>query len=87
MSLDEIAERRNIQSSTVVAHLAYLYETGEEVPLFDFVSKTEIQQILKARSYLENPSSMKTLFDYFDGKLSYDKIKLAMAWGRKNGVS
>lgn len=87
LSLDEIAERRNIQSSTVVAHLAYLYETGEEVPLFDFVSKTEIQQILKARSYLENPSSMKTLYDYFDGKLSYDKIKLAMAWSRKNGVS
>ena len=23
---------------------------------------------------------------YFDGKMSYDKIKLAMAWGRKNGV-
>ncbi|AEE53866.1 DNA helicase RecQ [Haliscomenobacter hydrossis] len=85
LSLEAIAEKRGIETSTVLAHLAYLYETGEEVPLFQFVSKVEIQQILKARGYLENPSSLKTLYDYFDGKMSYDKIKLAMAWGRKNG--
>jgi ATP-dependent DNA helicase RecQ len=83
MSVEEIAEKRGVAPGTIMSHLAYLHEVGENVPIQKFVSSEEIKKILAAKPYLEQPNSLKGLYDYFDGNMSYDKIRLALAEERR----
>ncbi len=80
LTIDQIAERRSLDRTTVYAHLALLYERGEAVPLQQFIRKEELRTVLDALRYLEQPYRMKSIHEYLDGRLGYDKIRLAMAY-------
>ncbi|MNY63458.1 hypothetical protein D3C86_2004220 [compost metagenome] len=45
-----------------------------------FVSDDEISKIEKAYTELENPNALKPYFDYFEEKMSYDKIRFGLAF-------
>ena len=55
----------------------------------DFVSDTEILLIKNSQVELEYPTTLKPYFDYLEEKISYDKIRLALAYleKEKNKVS
>ena len=85
ISVEEIAERRNISQTTVISHLAKLYVDGYNLDLSQFVSEEEIEKIRNAQLKLENPNALKPYFDYFEEKISYDKIRFGLAFiERKN---
>ncbi|SEO27228.1 ATP-dependent DNA helicase RecQ [Flavobacterium sp. CF108] len=80
LSIEEIAGQRNLGETTIVSHLAKLYVDGNDFDLSQFVSNKEIIEIEKAQLELENPSALRPYFEYFEEKMSYDKIRFGLAF-------
>ena len=78
-SVEEIAQKRKLGLSTIMSHLAKLYVDGAEIDLDSFISKEEVSQIAEAQVKLESPNALKPYFDYFEEKIDYGKIRLALA--------
>lgn len=88
LSIEEIAGTRNLGETTIVSHLAKLYIDGNDFDLSQFVSAEEIAEIGKAQIELENPNALRPYYDYFEEKMSYDKIRFGLAFiERKNNNS
>ncbi len=77
---EQIAEKRNIQPTTIYSHLAHLYKKGENIQLGRYVSKQEMQQVLDLMRGMEAPFSAKELYGKLDETLEYHKIRLAIAY-------
>lgn len=80
LSIEEIAGQRNLGETTIVSHLAKLYVDGNDFDLNQFVSDKEIIEIQKAQLELENPSALRPYYEYFEEKMSYDKIRFGLAF-------
>ncbi|SDH15034.1 ATP-dependent DNA helicase RecQ [Flavobacterium omnivorum] len=78
-SVEAIAQKRKLGLSTIMSHLAKLYFDGADIDLDSFISKEEVTQIAEARIKLESPNTLKPYFDYFEEKIDYGKIRLALA--------
>lgn len=76
---DEISARREISPQTVFSHLAYLYLRGNIDNLDEFVSAKETEEVKKALQIIGETTAMKPIFEYLNGSISYQKIRLAMA--------
>lgn len=79
LSVEEISQMRKLGLSTIMSHLAKLYIDGAAIDLNPFISKEEVSQIAEARIKLESPNALKPYFDYFEEKIDYGKIRLALA--------
>ena len=79
LTVAEIAQTRKLGLSTIMSHLAKLYVDGAEIDLDSFISKEEVSQIAEAQIKLESPNALKPYFDYFEEKIDYGKIRLALA--------
>ena len=79
LTVEEIAQKRKLGLSTIMSHLAKLYVDGAEIDLDSFISKEEVSQIADAQIKLESPNTLKPYFDYFEEKIDYGKIRLALA--------
>lgn len=79
LSVEEIAQKRKLGLSTIMSHLAKLYVDGADIDLDSFISKEEVIQIGEAQIILESPNTLKPYFDYFEEKIDYGKIRLALA--------
>ena len=79
LTVEEIAQKRKLGLSTIMSHLAKLYVDGAEIDLDSFISKEEVSQIAEAQIKLESPNALKPYFDYFEEKIDYGKIRLALA--------
>lgn len=80
LSIEEIAGQRNLGETTIVSHLAKLYVDGNDFDLSQFVSDKEIIEIEKAQLELENPGALRPYYEYFEEKMSYDKIRFGLAF-------
>lgn len=78
LSLEEIAEARNLTISTIYNHLMRLHEEGMEVDFYQFIQPVEVDQINAATSKLEEPEKLKSYFDHFKEDIPYWKIRLAL---------
>ena len=78
LSPSQIASKRGITEDTVYTHLIKINELGTPVDLHQFIESTEILKIQRAKKILETPESLKTYFEYFEHKIPYYKIKLAL---------
>ena len=79
LSVEAIAEKRNLGLSTIMSHLAKLYLDGVSIDLQAFVSDDEVSQIAEAKIKLESPAALKPYFEYFEEQMGYGKIRLALA--------
>ena len=79
LSVEEISQKRKLGLSTIMSHLAKLYVDGAAIDLNQFISKEEVSQIAEAQIKLESPNALKPYFDYFEEKIDYGKIRLALA--------
>ncbi|RMD69734.1 MAG: hypothetical protein D6818_09975 [Bacteroidetes bacterium] len=80
LTIEEMARARNLATSTIVTHLAKLYEEGRKVDLRRFVSRSEMQRVLEVLRTIEPPWRIREIHEALGGEIDYDKIKLAMAW-------
>ncbi|TRX42816.1 DNA helicase RecQ [Flavobacterium restrictum] len=79
ISVEEISKQRALGISTIMSHLAKLYLDGVAIDLAPFISKEEIAQIAQAKEKLESPTALKPYFEFFEEKMPYEKIRLALA--------
>ncbi|MFV5703420.1 DNA helicase RecQ [Flavobacterium sp. XS2P12] len=79
LSVEEISQKRKLGLSTIMSHLAKLYVDGVAIDLSPFISKEEVSQIAEAQIKLASPNTLKPYFDYFEEKMDYGKIRLALA--------
>lgn len=84
MTLEEIATFRDIGVDTLITHIEKLVDQGEAVTLDKVLpKKTLLQKISKAFDELDT-TKLTPIFDYLDGKVSYNEIKLVRAYRALN---
>ncbi|MDX2249569.1 MAG: DNA helicase RecQ [Bacteroidia bacterium] len=78
MNVEEIATKRNLNPSTILSHLGYLYSEGEDIDIYQYISIEEIDQVKKAAKIIGSTQVMKPIFDHLNGEIPYSKIRLAI---------
>ena len=78
-SVQDIAESRNLSPLTVFSHLAAMYERGELLDIRQWVSAEETDLIQGTLPLFEEPYPLKDIFEYFQGRFAYEKIRLSIA--------
>jgi len=79
LSIDEISEKRNLKATTIFSHIAKLYTEGKAIDIYEFVSKSEVEEVKKAKEALNTPDGLKVYFEHFNEQLDYFKIRLALS--------
>ena len=83
LSVEEIAKKRALNPVTIYSHIAYLFEKGEPIDLFQYFTQSEYEQIAAAIEAMKPPFQMKDIFDYLKETIPYHKIRLAFAYHAK----
>ncbi|HEY9873954.1 MAG TPA: RecQ family ATP-dependent DNA helicase, partial [Candidatus Obscuribacterales bacterium] len=78
LNADEIAQKRNLQSSTIMGHLAQLIEMNQSVELDSLVSPERQPAILQAIEAV-GAGSIKTIYEYLQQSYNYGEIRLVIA--------
>ena len=77
--INQIAEKRNLKPQTIYGHLAELYEQGYDIDILQFISKSDLKTIIEELKTNGIPKQIKTLYQKFNEKFEYHKLKLAIA--------
>lgn len=82
LSVEQIAIKRNLTIGTIYSHFERLYRNRQIDSLASFIaiSDDEIQAVREVLTKLAVNPSLKEIFERFDGKLEYHKIKLILAY-------
>ncbi|MGB3586261.1 MAG: helix-turn-helix domain-containing protein, partial [Tunicatimonas sp.] len=80
-SVAEIAQLRELSPTTVSTHLAHFVQNGslDVTELVDPATITKIEDAV----YVHGDSAMKPLKDALDDSISYDEIRLVVAYNRR----
>ncbi|GAA3576691.1 DNA helicase RecQ [Snuella lapsa] len=78
LSIDEISSQRKLKSQTIYSHISKLYSDGKAINIFDFISKSEVEAVRKAKIALGSPNALRPYFEYFNESVDYFKIRLAL---------
>ncbi len=79
LSIEQIAEKRALNPVTIYSHIAYLYEKGEPIDLFNYFTEEEYERIEVAIKAMIPPFQMKDIFEYLQEKIPYYKIRLGFS--------
>jgi len=77
-SIEEIAKTRNLKSTTVISHLCTLVEKGKPIDLSKLVSSSEVKKVENILKEIDYEGALKPIFEALDGRMSYEKIRLAV---------
>ena len=81
-SIAEISEERELKEETIYGHLIKLHQDGKPINLFEFITKKEIENIVEAKKSIDDDEDrLKPLFDHFDEKIPYWKLKMGLYLG------
>lgn len=76
-TIAEIAEERNLSSSTIESHLSYFVTSGE-IPVDDVVDKNK-QEVIKKAAEMFGRASLRILKDNLPEEITYGEIRMALA--------
>ncbi|WP_339750915.1 DNA helicase RecQ [Algoriphagus aquimarinus] len=80
----EIANKKNIQITTVYSHLSQLYTEGREVELEKLVSKDVVDKVRVAFNELDRAISLKPIYEKLNEAVSYGEIRMSLTIILKN---
>lgn len=83
-SPQQIAKERNLNSVTIFSHIAALYEKGKPVNVEEYITKEELDKSISAIKTVGEQNGMKPIFEHLGGKVSFEKIRIALAFYHKN---
>ena len=84
LTVEEIAEKRSLKTSTIMGHLAEMMELGKTVELEKLVLPERQELILKALDELGDTPAMRPIYEHLGEQFSYGEIRLVKAWWRQN---
>jgi len=79
LNVSEIAEKRELNESTIYGHLMKLHKAGKDIDLSKYINEAEIDVILNAIKEV-NPedNALKPVFEYLKEEVPYWKIRMAL---------
>ena len=80
LTVEEIANKRQIQPTTVYSHLAKLITDGYDIQIHDLVEDFEIQKMKQAIEELGQIERLKPYFEFLKGEVEYGKIRLILSY-------
>jgi ATP-dependent DNA helicase RecQ len=81
LDAEEIAERRNLSPTTIYSHLADLYVKGFDIDIFSYISHEELEKVIPViKKQFGITEQLKDIYEHFDQKVPYHKLRLAMAY-------
>ncbi len=86
-NVEAIALERGLSPTTIVSHLATVYERGGEVPIDKWVRAEELDIICGSLPNFEKPYQLSHIFDHFAGRYSYEQIRLSVAHAAREGAA
>jgi ATP-dependent DNA helicase RecQ len=78
LSIEEIAERRNLKQTTIESHLAELIEAGEEIEIEQLVPQDRYEVILDAFERVGD-GPLKPVKEFLGDEYSYGEIRIVRA--------
>ncbi|MEN9881487.1 MAG: hypothetical protein RLZZ308_670 [Candidatus Parcubacteria bacterium] len=84
LSLEAIADKRNLTVDTIIGHIEKLIDHGEKIS-FDAIlpSKKVVEEVKKAIKKVGS-DTLSPIFDFCEGKVSYQAIRIIRAHERMN---
>lgn len=79
LSAEEISKERKLSLMTIQTHFIKLYQDNHEIDLSEFVNNKELELLENAKKELNNPTSLKAYYEFFNEELSYNIIKFGLA--------
>jgi ATP-dependent DNA helicase RecQ len=86
LSVEEIAVKRKLSTTTIYSHLAKLYDNGEDIDLHQFVTRADLEAVKNAKIELEHPETLKPYYEHFEEAIDYWTIRLALTILEKEEV-
>jgi ATP-dependent DNA helicase RecQ len=83
LSPEQIAEQRSLTVGTVLGHLERAYAQGLDLRLHDFLSDTQLTEILTAHAQLGSSPLLRDLFDHLRERYSYFQLRLALHYHKR----
>lgn len=77
-SIEEIVLERSVAENTVISDLMKAYETDKEIKLGKLISETDIKLVADARLKVDDPTRLRSFYQYFKEEMSYTTIKLGL---------
>ncbi len=78
LSPEEIGAKRKINPVTIYSHLCQLHEKGYNINLTQYVNDGETELIKHYITEKGSPESPKEIYEHYEQKLPYHKIRLAL---------
>lgn len=85
LSVDEIATARELSATTVISHLSKLYLEGKPVELKKYLSEGVFDKVEAAFEGLHEYKLLKPYFEYFNGEIPYEQIRIALTLLERDG--
>ncbi|MEM7554781.1 MAG: DNA helicase RecQ [Cyanobacteria bacterium P01_A01_bin.84] len=83
LKVEEIAQQRNLKTTTIFSHLADLIEANKGVDIHEFVNREQQQKIIQALSILGD-GALTPIKEYLGDDYSYNQIKLVRGMWRRD---
>jgi ATP-dependent DNA helicase RecQ len=88
LSIETMAERRNLNPSTIAAHLVKLQEEGHDVDLWQYLDRRAYEAIVGGAQEigLKRGDALAPLHELLEQRYAYHQIRLALALWEKEAV-
>ncbi|RPD48022.1 DNA helicase RecQ [Hymenobacter sediminis] len=83
LSVEAIAQRRDLAISTVQTHLTTCYGKGMELRMEEFLKPEELAEIQTAQAQLGGSPMLRDLFDHLREKYDYFRLRLGLMYLKK----
>jgi ATP-dependent DNA helicase RecQ len=83
LSIEEIAQKRNLKTSTIVSHIEKLIKLGEEISIDKFVDINKQKHIMKELSIIGS-ERLKPIIEKLGDNYTYEEIRLVRAYNCSN---
>jgi ATP-dependent DNA helicase RecQ len=79
--LNDIAQKRDLSTVTIISHLVKLKEDGHDIDLKGLIDKKAYQTIIQAAQEIQTSKNdpLKPLFELLNEQFDYGQIRLALA--------
>jgi ATP-dependent DNA helicase RecQ len=78
-SIEEIAEKRKLNPTTIYSHLAQALESGREVKIGEFLTEEIYKSVISAQQET-GEEKLKPIYDKLEGKIDYGLIRMALSY-------
>lgn len=80
--MEQIAEKRGLNQSTIEGHLARYVASGD-IDVHEFVDGDTLQKVEAYCKEHPEDKALKPIFEHFDAKIPYGVLRMAIAAIRK----